>query len=210
MKKLYLLTELFALFILLPLVLLYFHIIKFFLPVLWVFSYICYNYLKHDKDFDKKNLSRKEAVNTKNLLQIFMIFAVGAALLGICTYYFEHGKWLSFPRTAPVLWAAIMILYPLLSVYPQEIIYRAFFFHRYKRIFNSERISLFASAAAFGFAHIIFSNYIAVTLSAVGGILFGQNYRKNKSLALVSIEHALYGCWIFTIGLGWYFFHGAR
>jgi membrane protease YdiL (CAAX protease family) len=166
--------------------------------------------LKNNTNFDKRNLLRKEAVNKKNLKEIIKLFIFAAIILGIYTYFFEHARFLSFPRQATALWAAIMILYPLLSVYPQEIIYRAFFFNRYKDIFRSERIIIFSSALAFGYAHIIFTNYIAVSLSFAGGLLFGENYRKNKSLALVSIEHALYGCWLFTIGLGWYFFHGAR
>jgi hypothetical protein len=28
------------------------------------------------------------------------------------------------------------------------------------------------------------------------------------SLLTSSIEHALYGCWLFTVGLGQFFYHG--
>jgi membrane protease YdiL (CAAX protease family) len=36
----------------------------------------------------------------------------------------------------------------------------------------------------------------------IGGILFAYTYQKTKSTLLVSIEHAIYGCWLFTVGMG--------
>jgi membrane protease YdiL (CAAX protease family) len=65
-----------------------------------------------------------------------------------------------------------------------------------------------ASAAAFGFLHIIFRNSLAVGLTFCGGILFAWRYAETGSLATSSFEHALYGCWQFTVGLGQYFYHG--
>jgi len=40
----------------------------------------------------------------------------------------------------------------------------------------------------------------------VGGGLFTQNYVRYRSLKWVVIEHAAYGCAVFTVGLGQYFF----
>lgn len=65
-----------------------------------------------------------------------------------------------------------------------------------------------ASAAAFAFLHIIFRNWLAVGLTFAGGLLFAARYAGTGSLATSSFEHALYGCWLFTIGLGQYFYHG--
>ena len=39
--------------------------------------------------------------------------------------------------------------------------------------------------------------------------IFASTYSKTKSLALVTIEHGLYGISLFLIGLGWYFYGGA-
>jgi len=39
-------------------------------------------------------------------------------------------------------------------------------------------------------------------LTFVGGILFALTFQKTKSTLLVSIEHAIYGCWLFTVGMG--------
>jgi uncharacterized protein len=52
----------------------------------------------------------------------------------------------------------------VLSVYPQGIIYRAFFFERYRGLFPGPAMLIVVSAAAFSFAHIIFRNPIAVGL----------------------------------------------
>jgi uncharacterized protein len=67
-----------------------------------------------------------------------------------------------------------------------------------------------ASALAFGFVHIIFGSWISVVLSTIGGLLFALTYMKSGSLLLTCIEHALFGDFIFTIGLGQFFYHGAR
>jgi membrane protease YdiL (CAAX protease family) len=65
-----------------------------------------------------------------------------------------------------------------------------------------------ASAAAFAFLHIVFRNTLAVALTFAGGLLFAFRYAETDSLLTSSVEHALYGCWLFTVGLGQYFYHG--
>jgi membrane protease YdiL (CAAX protease family) len=103
-----------------------------------------------------------------------------------------------------------MLLYPLLSVYPQEVIYRAFFFHRYQALFGSGGSILLASALAFGFVHIIFGNWLAVGLCVIGGFLFSFTYHQSGSFLLTCLDHAIFGTFIFTIGLGQFFYHGSR
>jgi len=96
-----------------------------------------------------------------------------------------------------------------LSVYPQGLLYRAFFFERYASLFPGKWVMVLASALAFAFLHIIFRNWLAVGLTFLGGLLFAMRYAETGSLATSSFEHALYGCWLFTVGLGQYFYHGA-
>lgn len=113
----------------------------------------------------------------------------------------------AFPREQPLLWLAVMAFYPLLSVYPQELVFRAFLFERYGPAFGTWTVA--ASAAAFGFVHIVFGSWVSVVLSAAGGWIFATRYQRTRSLLTASIEHALYGMLVFTVGLGQYFFHGA-
>ncbi|MEU8814805.1 CPBP family intramembrane glutamic endopeptidase [Actinoplanes sp. NPDC048796] len=124
------------------------------------------------------------------------IFALIAVAL------FDPGNLLILPREDPWLWLAICVGYPLLSVYPQELLYRGFLMHRYP-------YGAAASAVAFGFVHLLFGNVLAVVATLAGGWLFARRYQRTGSLLVVSVEHALYGITIFTIGLGRFFYHGA-
>ena len=102
-----------------------------------------------------------------------------------------------------------MLLSPLLSVCPQEFLYRAFFFERYQPLFGSGRGMIAASSLAFSFVHIIFGNWIAVGLCCLGGLLFSPTNAPALSL-LACIDHALFGNLVFTIGLGQFFHHGPK
>lgn len=115
---------------------------------------------------------------------------------------------LRFPRERPLLFALVVVGYPVLSVLPQEIAFRLWFRHRYACLVGTRTGFVAASAAAFGFAHIVFWSWQAVALTAVGGALFAATFRRTGSLGLVSLEHALYGVLVFTLGLGEHFYGG--
>jgi uncharacterized protein len=136
-------------------------------------------------------------------------FAVCAVLMSALTLILIPERFLSFPQERPLLWAMVMVLYPLLSVIPQEFIFRSFFFARYRELFPHPNVMLTISALSFGLVHILLHNWVALLLSTVGGFLFAHSYTKRRSLALVVAEHALYGCFAFTIGLGFFFYSGA-
>lgn len=112
------------------------------------------------------------------------------------------------PKEHTGVWLLILIFYPILSVLPQEIIYRHFFFRRYKVFFGDKTPMLIASAVAFSFMHIVFHNYLSVLITLFGGLYFSNTYQKTQSLRLVSLEHSLYGQLLFTIGYGDFFLYG--
>jgi membrane protease YdiL (CAAX protease family) len=116
-------------------------------------------------------------------------------------------EFLNLIRTRPLLWTLIVILYPLLWVLPQGIVYRAFLFHRYRELV-SQKALLIIGTLAFSLAHLPFANVWALGLTLVGGFLFNRTYCKSGSMLLSSLEHVLYGWLIFTLGLGKYFVHG--
>lgn len=147
-------------------------------------------------------------VTRQELARLFMRFLPLAFALICFTYLTIPERLFNFPRERPQLWAMVMLLYPLLSVVPQELIFRSFFFRRYAPLFGEGRMMTVASALAFGWVHVLLLNWVAVVFSIVGGWLFADTYRKTKSLAATSLEHALYGNLIFTLGLGYYFYHG--
>lgn len=179
------------------------------IPALWLLATYCLYRLLQDLVFDRKRLWNPQALPGA-AVQILVVFAAVAILVGVGVYFLAPQRLFNFVRRAPVFWAIVMCLYPVLSVYPQGIIYRAFFLERYRGLFPNSVALIVASAIAFSFAHIIFRNPIAVSFTLVGGLLFAWRYAASGSLLTSSFEHALYGCWMFTIGLGEYFYKGAR
>ena len=130
---------------------------------------------------------------------------VALSVFGLVTVL-DPDQLFRFPIENVLFWGVIMLLYPILSALPQEFLYRAFFFHRYKKLFPSDLWMTVASAGSFTFLHIVYDNPWALLLSFIGGILFARTYRKTQSLCWVSIEHAIYGWIIFTLGMGRYFY----
>lgn len=137
-------------------------------------------------------------------------FLVAAAVMTAITVVYEPARLLAFPRERPGIYVLVMLLYPLLSVYPQGLIYRAFIIHRYRGLFGTGALAIIGSALAFGLAHVVLLNWIAPLFTLIGGLMFAHTYRKSGSLTVAAIEHAAYGNFLFTIGLGWYFYSGWR
>lgn len=131
-----------------------------------------------------------------------------ALLLVILVLIDRPDDFLAFPQERPMVWAIVMLLYPVLSALPQELLYREYFFTRYGKLFDTEWVLVLMSAVSFSFLHIIYDNGWALILSLAGGILFARTYQKTRSLYRVSLEHAIYGCLVFTIGMGSYFYEG--
>jgi membrane protease YdiL (CAAX protease family) len=63
-------------------------------------------------------------------------------------------------------------------------------------------VFLFVNGCVFSFAHLFLNNALVFTLTFVGSLLFALTFKKSQSLMLVSIEHSVYGAWLFTLGLG--------
>ncbi len=177
------------------------------LPLLWVVAGYALWQLMRDAQFDRARMWNIGALPGR-LWMILAIFAIVAVLIWLGVRWFAPDLEWSFLKQYPAFWAIVMVAYPVLSVYPQGIIYRAFFFERYDALFASRWAMILASAAAFAFMHLIFRNWLAVGLTFAGGMLFAWRYAETGSLATSSFEHALYGCWLFTVGLGQYFYHG--
>jgi membrane protease YdiL (CAAX protease family) len=140
--------------------------------------------------------------------RVLLIFAIAAPFLIALVWWLRPANLFAFPRERTRLWLLVMVLYPLLSVYPQEIVFRAFFFRRYRVLFGEGAGLILVGAVAFGWAHITFHNWVAVLLTLLGGLLFARTYHRTQALLFVAMEHALYGCFVFTVGYGHYLVDG--
>jgi membrane protease YdiL (CAAX protease family) len=178
------------------------------LPILWVVTAYCYLVLRRHPQFEGTTFWSRQAL-AGCWRPIVTLFVPVAAALTLAVRVFAPALFLNMPRRNPLLWAGIMIFYPLLSVIPQTLVYRAFLFERYRALFCAEPARILASAAAFAWLHIALRNWLAPLLTLPAGLLFAWRYSRTRSVLASAFEHALYGCVVFTLGLGAYFYTGA-
>lgn len=134
--------------------------------------------------------------------RIFIQLVIIAGITTLCVWLIKPNALFCVPRSNLPLFGIILLVYTFLSVWPQEVIYRTFYFTRYSDLFPSKKLLIFVNAIVFSLAHIFFKNTLVLVLTFIGGLLFAYTYVKTKSTTLVSIEHALYGNWLFTVGMG--------
>ncbi|MGG7565967.1 CPBP family intramembrane glutamic endopeptidase [Rhodovulum sp. DZ06] len=137
------------------------------------------------------------------------VATMGASLAAMAALRPEalFGLPIHMPRT----WVMVMLLYPLVSALPQEVLFRTLFFERYAPLFPSRAWAVAANGAVFGLAHLFLNNWIAVVLSGLGGALFALAYLEagpKRGLLTVSAMHGIAGCALFTAGMGVFFYHG--
>lgn len=196
----YKLIEFFLLFIVLPIAFTFNYAFQVKLVIGFVgFLYVLYILLKVNKNTFKIDEHINWASFWKQTIIKFILIVIITT-----TYVWITDKQALFNvvLNKPTLWIIILFVYSLLSVYPQELIYRTFFFQRYEMLFKNKKLFIFVNAVVFSLGHIFFRNNLVIVLTFLGGLLFAVTFYKTKSTLLVSIEHAIYGCWLFTVGMG--------
>jgi hypothetical protein len=152
---------------------------------------------------EKNQFKISGTLNWKQFWKQTLLRLIGIAIVTtLYMWIFDSSNLYIFIRNKPMLWVVILFIYSLFSVYPQEVIYRTFFFQRYEGLFKSEMLFILINAGLFSLAHLFFRNALVMLLTFLGGILFALTFKKTKSTLLVSIEHSIYGCWLFTVGMG--------
>ena len=163
-----------------------------FLYVIYILTKVEKNRFKIQKDLNWKLFWKQ------TLLKLILI----AFITSTFVWFTNKESLFEVVLNKPKLWLIILFVYSIFSVYPQELIYRTFFFQRYQSLFKSELLFIILNASVFSLGHIFFKNTLVLFLTFIGGILFALTFNKTKSTLLVSIEHAVYGCWLFTVGMG--------
>jgi membrane protease YdiL (CAAX protease family) len=111
-------------------------------------------------------------------------------------------------RHNPGLLLLILVLYPLLSALPQELVFRPLFFRRYGALLPAGPAALWLNAAAFAWAHLLFWNWIVAAMTFAGGFVFAHAYRVRGSFPQAVVMHAVAGNILFAFGLGIFFYTG--
>ena len=202
-----LLLEWIGLFFLLPLVLSFAQPRYLIFLTLWVAAILAVMWLRKTQAFQFKTEWNAAALRPQLTRLAWRALAAGL-VIGVFVLLYEPERFLLFPKSMPALWVMVMVIYPLLSVVPQELLMRSFYTRRYATLFTTRHGMLFSSAIAFGLLHLVFHNWIALVFSTLAGFFLADTYARTKSLAAVWLEHTIYGCLVFTLGLGWYFFRG--
>lgn len=151
-------------------------------------------------NFDFKEEQRWQRMAVRTLL-------VGVFIL-LLVVWIQPEQLFSMPAERTMVWVNVLFFYPIVSVLPQEIIYRTYFFNLVEDLIPTNKLLVFASAFAFAFLHIIYDNWWAVGLSFLAGMLFSITYLRTNSLFWVTVEHTLFGWLVFTLGFGNYFYEG--
>jgi hypothetical protein len=208
--RVFLISEFLLLFVAIPLTL-FFRIDATLppLPALWAVAAYCLFALLGDSTFDHRQLWNAAPL-ARHLPEILALFATGVVVISTLVATYLPHLFLGLPRTHPRAWLLLLLAYVTLSVYPQGLIFRAFIFHRYRPLLSLQPqtrslVLILFSASAFTLMHVVFHNWVALALTFPGGVIFARRYADTGSLFVSSLEHALYGCLLFTVGLAPYF-----
>ena len=192
--------EIFLLFVVTPLLLLF--PISISIKLTYLFLAIAYIFLVSIRKKRYSNQKGAGRISRKVLVQIglrFVIIAIGTSLI---LFFQDREALFNVLLNKPFLWLKFSAIYVLVSVIPQEFIYRTFFTKRYQKLIHSEFFFILINAALFSLAHIWFRSWAVLGFTFVGGILFATTYLKIKSVWLVILEHSIYGVWLYTVGYG--------
>lgn len=174
------------------------------LPIVSLISICCLTLLYQDKRFKRFRLTNREGF-TLNIKRVVLLFVLLMLLSFVGYQVLSPTPPFNFMSNGTSTWLLLLLLYPLFSALPQELIFRTFLFHRYKIIIPSKHHRMLLSSVSFGFAHLMYGSLLAVGLSMVAGYFFCVTYTASRSTLLVALEHSLWGLWIFTLGLGTHF-----
>ena len=163
------------------------------------FIYVVFVLLRIEKNKFKINPNLNWASFWKSTLMKLILIAI---LTSIFMWITDKESLFTVVRHKPLLWLMILFIYSFFSVYPQELLYRTFYFQRYQDLFKNKALFIFVNAIVFSLGHLFFNNTLVLIMTFLGGLLFAITFRNTKSTLLVSIEHAIYGCWLFTVGMG--------
>ena len=200
-KRLFL--EFFIIYFLIPLIITMQYRELLLFPFLLIIFLISIILLKLNKNFNFRKLLKK--IVWKTVVKSFLSFF---AFIFIYILFLDKDLLFQLPANNPRIWVLAMIIYPVVSVIPQEFIFRVLFYQRYAKLFSFEKnYIILINSIAFGFAHIVFINFHAIILSILASTIFSIVYLRNSFFTCI-IVHSLAGQLIFTLGLEKYFFSG--
>lgn len=161
-------------------------------------------YFRKQRDFHLKELFILNIPSKIWRQQIPVLLLSGLFLLAY-VLVFEPNNLFNLPRNNPLIWIGLFFFYPVFSAFGQEVLYRVFFFRRYRKLYTKPWTIILFSALAFSFVHIIYFSVLSLILTFIAGLYLSWIYYKFRSVLFTSILHGILGFLIFTLGLGQHF-----
>lgn len=169
---------------------------------LFLIAFLFLLLLLRDPSFDRRILTHfKRDYLGKSIARMIVI----TILLVWFTWWVFPELFFMYPVENFKSYVITFFLYPVASVFPQEIIYRVYYFHRYHKVIPEKYLLMLSNAFIFGLTHLIYANWVAPIATFFAGWIFIYNYYQTRSLLNVSLEHYFYGLIMFTIGFGYFF-----
>jgi hypothetical protein len=112
-------------------------------------------------------------------------------------------------RERPYIIPLLAVVYPVVLVLPQELIFRPLFFKRFSTLFRSESQACWANAFLFSFAHLMYFHWVVFAMTFIGSFIFARSYLRG-SFPQAMLDHSVAGLMIFASGLGWLFYSGGN
>ena len=170
-----------------------------FLPLFLVFFLSLY-LLKKTPSFSFDFL--KKETEWKFFFLVSLIFIVSGFFY---TIILDSNLLFNLPKNYFFIWLAVILFYPILSVIPQEIIFRVLFFERYSCLFKNQFLYVILNSIIFAYIHLVFQNFHAFFITLITSPIFAYAYL-NKSFKTCFLTHTVGGQLVFTYGLGEYFY----
>ena len=170
-----------------------------FLPLFLVFFLSLY-LLKKTSSFSFESLKKK--TEWKFFFLVSLFFVVSGF---VYTIILDSNLLFNLPKNYFFLWVAVIFIYPILSVIPQEIVFRVLFFERYSCLFKNKFLYIILNSIIFAYIHLVFQNFHAFFITLITSPIFAHAYL-NKSFKTCFLVHTVGGQLVFTYGLGKYFY----
>lgn len=145
-------------------------------------------------------------IPAKALIALMLMTVLSSLAL---VFLFFPGTAFDLPRNQTMAWLTILALYPLISVLPQEVVFRPLFFDRYGELFPGPEVAVALNAVVFSLAHLMYWHWIVMGMTLAGGLFFGWAYGVKRNFPAALVMHALAGQIVFTSGLGVLFYSGS-
>lgn len=126
-------------------------------------------------------------LNPASIRRGWWIAPASAAVAGLIVL--AAWRWHTLRPPAGTLVVCANVMLSLIWAFAQQFLAQSFFFLHFEQLLRSGRRAVIATAVLFSSAHI--PNPVLVPVTLVGGLILGELFRRNRTLYLLAVAHAL-------------------